>query len=90
MREELKLKQVQLNINNFYSECRGLFPLPEFAELKLEERQQDKERLRGFHDELDRFKSRKESLESIKIDDSGLPAVDQKQSVVNFLASIVY
>ena len=58
--------------------------------MKLDERPTERERLRGFHDELDRFKSRKESLESIKVDDSGLPAVDQKQSVVNFLASIVY
>jgi hypothetical protein len=46
--------------------------------------------MRDFHDELDRYKSRKESLESFKVEDSGMPAVDQKQTVVNFLASIVY
>jgi hypothetical protein len=90
MREELKLKQAQLSINSFYAECKGLIALPDFAEIKLDERVADRERIRSFHDELDKYKSRKESLENIKVEDSGLPAVDQKQSVVNFLATIVY
>ena len=51
---------------------------------------QEKERLKGLQEDLEKYRNRKESLENIKIEDSSVPSVDQKQSVVNFLASIVY
>jgi len=43
MREELKLKQIQLQIAGFYSECKGFCPQPDFLdELKLDDRSKDK------------------------------------------------
>lgn len=90
MREELKYKQVQLQLSGFYADCKGLIALPDFTEVKLDERPAEKERLRNFHEELDRYKSRRESIEIINVVDTGMPAIDQKQSVVNFLATIVY
>ena len=65
--------------------------MPDYLEeLKLEDRAKDKERIKGFHTSLDNYKMKKESFENIMVQEPGSNEVDQKQSVVNFLASVVF
>jgi hypothetical protein len=91
MREELKLKQTTAQMAAFYSECKSFCSVPDFLEeLKAEDRAKDKERLKNFHASLDNFKVRKETLETIMVQEPGTNEVDTKQSIVNFLSTVVY
>jgi hypothetical protein len=90
-REELKLRQVQLNLSAFYGECRALLPTADFLEeVRPEDRAKDKERIKRFHNELDEYRARKESLDNFVVPDGATSDVDQKQTVANFLATVVY
>ena len=87
-REEMKLKQVQLQCSAFHHELRHFSPAPAFLdELKPEDRVKDKEKMRFLHQELDRFKADKETVEAVVM--PAAPQIDSAQSLVNFLASVV-
>ena len=46
--------------------------------------------MKAFHSSLDSYKNRKETLENIMVQQPGTDEVDQKQSIVNFLSTVVY
>ena len=63
MREELKMKQMTAQLASFYNECKAYLPIPDFMEeLKADDRAKDKEKMKGFHANLDNYKNRKETL----------------------------
>jgi hypothetical protein len=65
--------------------------MPEWVEEgRLEERQKDKERMRGMHANMESFKNRKESLENNAAFEISNVEVDQKTSIANFLSTVVY
>ena len=91
MREDLKFKQVQMQLTAFYTECKGYAVQPDFAEeLKPEERARDKERMKKMHSDLDAFKNRKESFENVAVQESQASEIDNKLSIVNFLSTVAY
>lgn len=49
----------------------------------------DKERIKNFQAEIDNFRSRKETLENVTVQDNMVDDVDQKQTIVNFLSTVV-
>jgi hypothetical protein len=61
MREELRLKHLQSQLAIFHNECKAFFGVPSFfGEVMSENRVKDKERVRYFHQKLDKLKLKRE------------------------------
>ncbi len=56
----------------------------------MDDRVMDKERMKELHTDLENYKARKESIENMTVQESSINEVDQKQSIVNFLSTVVY
>jgi hypothetical protein len=91
MREELKLKSTVAQLSAFYAECKSFVPVPDYLEeLRPDDRVKDKERLKSLQLGLESYKARKESFENMTVQDLNPNEVDQKQSMFNFLSTVVY
>lgn len=91
MREELKFKATVAQLSSFYAECKAFVAAPDYLEeLRPDDRLKDKERLKSLQGGLDSYKARKESIETLNVQESNPNEVDQKQSIFNFLATVVY
>jgi molybdopterin/thiamine biosynthesis adenylyltransferase len=91
MREELKLNQVSIQLSGFYYDCKSFIGQPDFfEEVKLEDRAKEKEKMKSMHSEIEEYRSRKESLDNIVVQEANGSDIDQKQTIANFLATAVY
>lgn len=78
-------------LTSFYAECKSFLPVPDYLEeLKIDDRVKDKEKMKSLHSGLESYKNRRESLENMTVQEVNTNEVDQKQSIVNFLATVVY
>ena len=70
LREEIKMKNCLAQMQSFYNECKNFCPVPDFLEeLRPEDRAKDKDKIKQFHANLDNYKTRKEIMENMVIQD---------------------